>query len=189
VSAGAWLPGLVGGAVANHLRVFAQTLFWFAPEDNSTFTPGQFPIFIWRHGAAEDDHFYGFPSIGGEVKLASEQFELTTTPDAPRMAASPADAARFHDRHVRGRLRGVSGRSRRAVNCLYTVTPDFGFLIDRHPDWERVLLVSACSGHGFKHSAAIGEALAEQLVEGASRLGLRPFGLGRFDSVHPDWRT
>ena len=61
--------------------------------------------------------------------------------------------------------------------CLYTVTT-VCFVIDRHPEWERVLVASPCSGHGFKHSAAIGEALAEHVIDGASRLDLTPFSLG-----------
>jgi len=68
----------------------------------------------------------------------------------------------------------------RAVTCLYTVTPGFGFLIDRHPEWEHVLVASPCSGHGFKHSAAVGEALAECASTGTSRLDLAPFSLARF---------
>ena len=59
----------------------------------------------------------------------------------------------------------MSPRCVRAVTCLYTVTPGFGFVIDRHPEWERVLVASPCSGHGFKHSAAIGEAIAERVID------------------------
>ena len=86
----------------------------------------------------------------------------------------------MYSAQVQGRLVGVSPRCLRAVTCLYTVTPGFGFVIDRHPDWERVLVASPCSGHGFKHSAAIGEALAERAIDGTSRLDLTPFSLARF---------
>ncbi|WP_407658666.1 FAD-dependent oxidoreductase [Methylobacterium planeticum] len=51
-----------------------------------------------------------------------------------------------------------------AAACLYIVTPDRGFLTDRHPEQDRVHVVSACSGHGFKHSAGIGEAVAGLLA-------------------------
>ena len=54
-----------------------------------------------------------------------------------------------------------------------------GFVIDRHPEWDRVLVASPCSGHGFKHSAAIGEALAELALTGTTRLDLSPFALAR----------
>ena len=183
VTAGAWVPQLLGGAYAKVLRVYAQTLYWFAPDDAAVFTPGRFPIFIWRHGAGVDDHFYGFPVLlnGGEgVKLAAEQFTRAIGPDDARQAPSPADAQLMHEAHVRGHLLGVSSRCVRAVTCLYTVTPGFGFVIDRHPEWDHVLVASPCSGHGFKHSAAIGEALAGRVIDGTSRLDLTPFSLARF---------
>jgi sarcosine oxidase len=90
----------------------------------------------------------------------------------------------MHASQVRGRLLGVTAVCTRAVTCLYTVTPGFGFVIDRHPEWERVLVASPCSGHGFKHSAAIGEALAERATAGTSRLDLSPFSLERFGTNH-----
>src|SRR6185436_17619169 len=116
------------------LRVYPQTLYWFAPDDAAPFKPGRFPIFIWRHGAGEHDHFYGFPVVGEGVKLATEQFTHTIAPDDARPAPTSADpermydAQRMHDAQVRGRLLGVSARCVRAVTCLYTVTPGFGFL-------------------------------------------------------------
>jgi len=180
VTAGAWVPQLLGGAYAKLLRVYPQTLYWFAPDDSAAFAPGRCPIFIWRHGAGPDDHFYGFPVVGEGVKLATEQFTHTIDPDEIRQAPTSADAQRMHETQVRGRLLGVTAVCTRAVTCLYTVTPGFGFVIDRHPDWERVLVASPCSGHGFKHSAAIGEALAERAIHGTSRLDLSPFSLDRF---------
>jgi ABC-type glutathione transport system ATPase component len=57
-------------------------------------------------------------------------------------------------------LRGVKAGCVKAVPCLYTATAGFRFLIDRHPRMDRVMVVSACSGHGFKHSADIGETAA-----------------------------
>jgi sarcosine oxidase len=177
VTAGAWVPQLLGGIYAKVLRIYPQTLYWFAPDDPAVFTPERFPIFIWRHGAGEDDHFYGFPVVGEGVKLATEQFTHTIEPDDAREESSAGDAQRMHDAQVRGRLLGVSSRCVHAVRCLYTVTPGFGFLIDRHPEWEQVLVASPCSGHGFKHSAAIGEALAERVTNGTSRLDLTPFSL------------
>lgn len=184
VTAGAWTPQLLGDAVNRFLRVYQQTMYWFAPEDATRFAPGRFPIFIWRHGAGEDDHFYGFPIAGDGVKVATEQFSVVTTPDARRppgsARATEVEAKRMHALHVDQRLAGVSDRCLRSVTCLYTVTPDFGFVIDRHPDSDRVLVASPCSGHGFKHSAAIGEALAEMAIDGRSRIDVTTFSLARF---------
>jgi sarcosine oxidase len=67
-----------------------------------------------------------------------------------------------------------------AASCLYTVTSDSNFVIDVHPDNDRIIVASPCSGHGFKHSAAIGEALAEQVIEVKSKIDISSFSLKRF---------
>jgi sarcosine oxidase len=68
----------------------------------------------------------------------------------------------------------------KSAACLYTATPDFHFVIDRHPGMRHVMVASPCSGHGFKHSAAIGEALATLALDGKSAFDLAPFALRRF---------
>jgi sarcosine oxidase len=45
-----------------------------------------------------------------------------------------------------------------AETCLYTNTPDQNFVLERR---GRVVVGSACSGHGFKFAPAIGRRLAE----------------------------
>ena len=46
-----------------------------------------------------------------------------------------------------------------------TVTPAAGFIVDRLWENGSVLAASACSGHGFKHSPALGEELAALALE------------------------
>ena len=65
----------------------------------------------------------------------------------------------------------------RSASCLYTSTASGDFVITHHPDHDSVVIVSACSGHGFKHSPAIGEAVAQLLSDGQSELDLTPFAL------------
>ncbi len=67
-----------------------------------------------------------------------------------------------------------------AAVCLYTITPDRGFIDDRHPHKDGVLVVSACSGHGFKHSAGIGDAVAQLMTTGSSGVDLASFSVARF---------
>ena len=80
-------------------------------------------------------------------------------------------------RHINAKLRGIDARCVRAVPCLYTNAPDANFIIDRLPDAADTIVVSACSGHGFKHSAAIGEAVALMAVSGETPNVLQPFAL------------
>ena len=62
---------------------------------------------------------------------------------------------------------------------MYTNTPDGHFLVDQHPEAPRVLLASACSGHGFKFASILGELLADRLTDTPSALDLEPFRLDR----------
>ena len=175
--AGAWNPALAEGRFVEKLSVHRQLLHWFVPEEPAWYAPGRCPVFIWAHGPGLDDAFYGIPMIDGlaGVKVGSAQYAKSTDPDALEHEVSAAESAAMHARHVSGRLRGVSATRAHAAACLYTVAPGSRFVVDRHPHIEQVTVVSACSGHGFKHSAALGEALAEQLLTGASTIDLSPF--------------
>ena len=183
VTAGAWLPTLLNAELARTYRVMRQVLYWFEPTESiAPFEIGRMPIFIWEPKGA-DRMLYGFPAIDGErggVKVASAQYHDTTTADQVDRVVTPEEIARMYETLVGPCFPGLSRRCLKTATCMYTVTPDFGFVIDRHPQQPKVLLASPCSGHGFKHSAAVGEALAELATDGRSRLDLSAFALGRF---------
>jgi sarcosine oxidase len=186
LAAGAWSPALAGGPLAR-LAVHRQVLFWYEPEDPSAYAPGRFPVFIWLHGSQAHHHFYGFPAVGPDgVKVATETYhDPLPRPDGLDRTVTPAEADGMRRDHVAGRLAGVTPVCRRSQACLYTVTPDADFVLDRAPGSDRLLLVSACSGHGFKHSAAIGEAVAELAADGRSRTDLSGFALSRLTVPAP----
>jgi len=169
---GAWLPGLLGAA-APPLRVTRQVLHWFAPEAPASYADSRFPIFIWSWGCAPDEVFYGFPDLGGGVKVATEH-DAICDPDAVERHVTESESRSMHTRHVAGRLRGVSAQVRRTATCLYTEAPNARFFIDRLQA-NGPIIASACSGHGFKHSAAIGEALAAWALTGTRPGLLTPF--------------
>jgi sarcosine oxidase len=182
ISAGAWLPELVGETYAAPFKVLRQLLFWFDVKGPITpFLPPDCPIFIWElQGPLQA--IYGFPAIDGAeggVKIATQQYEHTTTPETVNRDVSAEEAAAMHA-YVAPYLPDLSSRCIKAAACLYTVTPDAEFVIDFHPESKRVIVASPCSGHGFKHSAAIGEALAELAVHGESHLDLSAFRFSRF---------
>ncbi len=178
VSAGAWAPGLLGGAYRKVLKPYRQTLIWFEAEDPAAFDPEHAPVFIWMHGAGEEDWFYGFPRLPGEtsVKVAAERFNapLDHADDVDREPAT-ADIDFVWRHHILGRVRGLERGGARAATCLYTMAPDSRFLIGRDRERHRIIVVSACSGHGFKHSPAIGEAVAILALESEAPTILAPF--------------
>jgi sarcosine oxidase len=181
VAAGAWFPKLMGGQFESLLRVYRQVLNWFEVDgDGSLYTPEHFPVFIWELPDVPQG-IYGFPVIDGSgLKVATEQYAETTSPDAVTRSVSPEEIARMHARTAAPNIKGLSARATKTVVCLYTVTPDAGFIIDHAPDSDRVILASCCSGHGFKHSAAIGEMLADMAQDRAPAFDPAPFRLARF---------
>jgi sarcosine oxidase len=174
LSAGGWMPGLAGAALPT-LRLLRQVLHWYAADEPAAYGADRFPSFIWQHGMGAEDSFYGIPIVSGlaasGLKIAGEQYRtVSPTPEAIDKTVGAAEAATLHRDHVAGRLRGVTATALRSAVCHYTAAVDGDFIIDTDPADERVLLVSACSGHGFKHSAGIGAHVAEVLAEGAALL-------------------
>lgn len=183
VTAGPWAPGLLGGRVAQLARVYRQTLHWFEASDPAAYAPDRFPVFIWMHGQTEEDYFYGFPSLDGTtVKVASERYAAPTDPARMNRSVTQAESNEIATRHIAGRLSGIGPVCRRAAACLYTVTPDAGFLVDTVPGNPDVLFASACSGHGFKHSAGLGELLAARIASGEASPA-DDLSLSRFTAV------
>ncbi len=183
---GPWLPDLLDPRSARRFKVMRQVLYWFAPRGSiAPFGLGRFPIFIWEPPGATQA-IYGFPAIDGAhggVKVSSGQYLASTTPDTIERRVDPQEIRWMYENLVAPCFPGLSDHCLRTATCMYTVTPDFGFVIDTHPECGNVMIASPCSGHGFKHSAAIGEALAQWAVEGSSTIDLGGFAASRFQEV------
>jgi sarcosine oxidase len=176
VAAGAWASQLLP-ALSPSLTVRRQVLYWFALDGDTSYAPANMPIFIWAWGTTAADTFYGFPQIGNErvIKVATAQLLTTTDPNMVNRIVHDDEVREMFQRHLDGRLHDVSARCIKSATCLYTSTADGNFIIDRLPNSDDMIVVSACSGHGFKHSAAIGEAVAAMAISGNTPDVLRPF--------------
>jgi glycine/D-amino acid oxidase-like deaminating enzyme len=79
-------------------------------------------------------------------------------------------------------LKGAHPRTVQTSMCMYTMTPDEDFIIDRHPRHANVSFAAGFSGHGFKFATVVGEHLADlAMVESAETIPA--FALSRFDKV------
>jgi sarcosine oxidase len=183
--AGAWLPQLFPEG-SEIFAVHRQLVYWF-PIREGYEQLRDMPTFVWDLGGEARGFvhlvgFYGFPAVdgpGGGVKVATESYDHTTTPDGRQHPATRSEIDEMYERCVAPHLRGLGPEPLQTVSCLYTNTRGSRFVIDRHPEHDTVLIVSACSGHGFKHSAAIGESVAQWVTEGASATNLGAFGLSQ----------
>jgi sarcosine oxidase len=173
--AGAWNPGLIDDDTVS-LRVERQVMHWFTPARHAErFVPERCPIAMIEYDS--DRIFYFVPDSGDGVKAAIHHEGETTTPDSIRRTVSEDDVARA-EQLLSTYLPDAAGTHRGSATCLYTNTSDGHFLITPHARYDDVLIVSACSGHGFKFASAIGEAVADLLM-GMPRPDLEPFGRER----------
>jgi len=178
---GAWLPGHVAPVDADALAVTRQVVCWFDVDDVDLFSVGNFPFILWA-GNTIEEYLGVFPIAPGAtpaLKLLGEQFTETTDPDSVDREVQQHEIDDLYSRLISRRLDGVRPTVARSTVCLYTNTPDDHFLIDHHPDSDRIIAMSPCSGHGFKHSAALGEAVASLAATGKSTIDLSAFARGR----------
>jgi sarcosine oxidase len=176
VTAGPWTRSLLP-QLAAPLRVTREVIAWFAPS--ARFSADGFPVFILEsvHGM-----HYGIPprTAGGAIKIAKHHHrDETVDPDRVDRAVSAADEALIRPA-VAAHVPGANGALVAAKTCLYTMTPDGDFLIDRLPDAPQIVVASPCSGHGFKFAPVIGEILADLAVTRTTRHDISRFRLARF---------
>jgi sarcosine oxidase len=178
IAAGPWTGSLLP-ELAAPLRVTREVTGWFEPADATLFAPGRFPVFIIesRHGM-----HYGVPPHGDAgVKAAKHHHrDQAVDPDGYDRTVS-ADDERLIRAALADHIPAADGRLLAAKTCLYTMTPDGDFLIDRLPGHPNVIVASPCSGHGFKFAPVIGEILADLATGGTTRHDISRFALARFD--------
>ncbi|MGH7503386.1 MAG: N-methyl-L-tryptophan oxidase [Longimicrobiales bacterium] len=174
---GAWLPRFVPFP----LTVERQCVFWFEPlRQRELFAPGHLPITLWEH--APGRLAYAFPDLGDGVKASLHHQGVPCDPDFVNREAGADDEARVRAVLCRC-MPDANGRRVAATVCTYTNTPDFDFLVDAHPADARVLVVSACSGHGFKFAPVVGEIVADMCADRTPRFDVTPFAAARLRGV------
>jgi len=190
ISAGSWLPDMLPEKYKQHFKVTRQVVLWFDPKEKAeSFLVGKFPIFIWQLQHSNRS-FYGFPALDakGGIKVGAEQSEITTKADIVDRNVTNQEVQHTYETFVKNGFPGVSGECVKKVVCLYNCTPDAGFVIDKHPHHNNVIIASPCSGHGFKHSAAIGETLTELVIENKTKLDISKFSFQRFVPKHTEMK-
>jgi len=163
-----------------YFEVTRQVLYWFDIEQNyDMFAPDKFPTWIWEP-MSSDKPLYGFPAIDGPeggFKLSAEQVDIETSVDDIDRVVTEMETQEMFNKYVSPFFSGVSNHCVKAITCLYTSTRDAQFVVDYVDSDEKLIFASACSGHGFKHSAGIGDALAEIAMTGSSTIDLSAFRL------------
>ncbi len=145
------------------LTVTKEQVTYFQAPDPDAFAPDRFPVWIWM----DDPSFYGFPTYGeAGPKAAQDCGGQATTPATrtfERDEAAHRNVRDFLARH----LPGAIGPEIYTKTCLYTLTPDRDFVVDRVPEAPAVTVLLGAA-HGFKFASVLGRIATELAFDGAT---------------------
>jgi sarcosine oxidase len=162
--AGPWLARLAG-ELELPLRIQRNVQVWFQPSVPN-FSRGRFPAFFLDREGFERP-LYGFPDFGEGVKAALHGYGADTEPAQLDRAIAAGDIEPVR-RALEGWMPGAAARFAFAKACMYALTPDEHFIVDRHPHDPRIVIAGGFSGHGYKFAPVIGEIVAGLALAGGT---------------------
>lgn len=174
LATGSWVHRLLAD-MRLPVRMTRQYLLYFASLPTSLFSTGVFPAFI-----SED--LYGFPihkGCNGWLKATSHKFGVPVDPDE----VTPRDerVVALISQQLQELLPALRHAELAQVDaCMYDVTPDEDFILDRLPYDHRVVFATGLSGHGFKFGLLLGELLSSLVCDTQPNVPLDRFRLSRF---------
>ncbi len=185
VAAGCWVGRLLP-TIGAGVRVTHQEMLLIVPEEPARFAHGVMPC--WS-ADPDGEAWYGFPLLReGYVKVSKDRLGDAVDPDVDR--SGTGEFAEMALAFLRERIPGAAtGKVAGGRSCLYTVTPDDHFIVDRVSGLGNVVVAGGGSGHGFKFGGSIGPVIADALEGIPNTLGDR-FRLGdRFDGAAPSGKA
>jgi sarcosine oxidase len=175
VAAGAWTNRILAHfGVGFPLEVTLEQVVYLRSGDPESFHPSRFPVWIWM----DEPSFYGFPIFGEPaVKIAWDRCEIVTDPDA-RSFEPRSDVIDGVRGFAEERLPGAAGEVHLAKTCLYTLTPDRDFVVDRVPGTANVY-TAVGAGHAFKFASLLGQILTDLALDGSTPHDIDVFAADR----------
>ncbi len=167
IAAGAWAGQLLAH-FGIPLEVRRKPLYWFATKSDVYQTANGCPAFLYD---LAEGCFYGVPALDADgVKVGQHSGGVVVDdPLAVNRDVDPLDfgeVAGFVSRYLPA---ATTHRTNHTV-CMYTMTPDEHFVVDRHPSHDGIAFAAGLSGHGFKFTSVLGRALAELALDGRTDL-------------------
>jgi sarcosine oxidase len=171
ITAGAWSNQVLAAfGTRLPLTITQEQVTYFDSPQPEQFQPGRFPVWIWM----DDPCFYGFPTFGeAGPKVGQDAGGREVTADTRTFDPDLSALQRVRDFLARY-IPDALGPIIHTKTCLYTLTPDRDFVLDRVPNHPGAWIAIG-GGHGFKFASLVGKILAELAREGQTAYDLTPF--------------
>lgn len=176
ITAGAWAGSLVS-SVRRKLEVRRKVAYWFQSRPAYRADAGC-PCFLFD---LPGGIFYGIPAVDGlGVKVAEHTGgDIVANPSSVDRSEVPTETERIES-FVTQHLPALSPVRTSCSVCMYTMSPDGHFIVDRHPAAPGLVFAAGLSGHGYKFASVLGEILADLVTETPLRQPIDFLSLGRF---------
>jgi sarcosine oxidase len=173
IAADAWTNELLAplGCPINLTVTQEQVAYYRAPDP---FAVGSFPVWAWM----DAETYYGIPAFADVPAKASidaggprvDPERRTFERDEPYQQR----LEQFLERH----LPDLLGDLLWTKTCLYTMTPDRDFVIDRVPGYPGIVVCQGAA-HAFKFASLIGRVAADLSSDQEPEVDISPFSLTR----------
>jgi sarcosine oxidase/L-pipecolate oxidase len=189
VCAGTWAKSFLDAHLGLKLPLqprVVKSCYWKV-EKKGLYAAGNFPCVLTNYDSRKSDkedqmaEYYGVPSdeytdlfkFCSHTGVDIDHPDQRDSVDASLYVRKPAEFLANHFQHVQTKPAIVE-------ICLYTVTPDDDFVLDKHPKHGNVVIGAGFSGHGFKFGAVVGEILGSFLLNRQLPFDLNKFRIDRF---------
>lgn len=162
------------------IRLQRNVQAWFRPATNAYRAPS-FPAYLLDRTTLPAP-LYGMPDAGDGVKAAFHGYGPLADADSLDRTIGLASDVEPIAQALDGWMPGAAAAFFEAQACAYALTPDEHFIIDRHPQYDNVILCGGFSGHGFKFASVVGEIVADLALDGTTKHDVGFLRLSRFGS-------
>ena len=189
ITAGSWAAAVLSD-LKLPLQVLRKPIFWHETTTAACNLDSGMPTFYFEmpsnvgHVSNVPHSFYGFPSLDGQALKVAEHSggDLVDDPLLVDRQLHDSDVRPVSE-FLQACLPSVRSQPARHSVCMYTVSPDRHFVVDRHPLFPNVVIGCGFSGHGFKFTSVLGEALADLAANGRTELPIDFLNLRRLMAV------
>ncbi len=183
ICAGAWTKDLLP-ELQSFIKPHWVPIHWFQPRPKSDalFNETAFPVFLYEDKLG--GLLYGFPS-----GLSSERGVKIGFHNRQHVRWNPGQNPpdiKFFANEIANSIENIfpdlDPNPRDSRWCIYTMSKDESFVIDKSKSHSKIFFASVCSGHGFKFAPAIGKVMSELGLGLALSADIAQFSFSRFHS-------
>lgn len=185
IAAGSWAKTLLSPlGIELPLKIMPCQLAFFQPDNPEDYQPERFPVFAAHMNGDYGERPYGIASYQDSGVKITAFYGWETVSHPSQVDYTPDDNWIERMRSFsRQYIPGANGPLVSTRRCLYTMTPDKDFIIDRHPEYPQVIFGAGFSGHGFKFTTLVGSILADLAIQGKTENDISLFKASRFQNA------